>query len=156
MRTLFLTLLLFLPLSHILAVAEAPAEFMTRWVKTYNQNDAKLITAFYDESEDVDCLVSVGLWVRGYDAISKMYREDMAAVRFHDSKAEKMRSRIEGNTALVSFIHRFKYEIRETGDVYRIHIRTTATLLKDGESWKIIGEHSSPINGIERAVLVEE
>ena len=85
-----------------------------------------------------------------------MYHHDMKAIHFYDSKSEEMKHRMLGDVAVVSFIHKFKYLIRETGERYRIHIRTTATLRKDKGSWKIVSEHSSPIQGIERAVMIEE
>ena len=151
MRNL-LSIILFSLLSSLsLTAQETPSEFMGKWVESYNKNDAKSISSFYDQSEKTDCLISGGLWRRGFKAISKMYLEDMRDVRFYDSKAENIRSRTIGNTAVVSFIHRFKYEVKSSGVNYRIHIRTTATLLRDNKSWKIISEHSSPIAGIVRA-----
>lgn len=150
MRT-FLTLIL----STIVASAQqTPSEFMASWVAEYNRNDAKSIVAHYDDSEATDCLVSVGMWLEGYEEIEKMYHQDMEALRFYDSVAEGMKHRILGDAAVVSFVHKFKYLIKDTGERYRIHIRTTATLRKEKDSWKIVSEHSSPIKGIERAELI--
>ena len=128
---------------------------MTAWVDVYNKNDAKNIVSYYDQSEDTDCLVSVGMWLKGFKDIQNMYHQDMKALHFYDSKAEGMKHRLIGDVAVISFIHRFKYHILETGEHYRIHIRTTATLRKDKDSWKIVSEHSSPIKGIERAKLIK-
>ena len=151
MRTLFLFIF-----STVLASAQqSPSEFMTSWVGEYNKNNAKSIVAYYDSSEDTDCLVSVGMWLKGFKEIEKMYHQDMRVTHFYDSKAEGMKHRILGDVAVVSFIHKFKYLIRDTGVHYRIHIRTTATLRKDKNSWKIVSEHSSPINRIERAKIIK-
>ena len=128
---------------------------MTAWVNEYNKNDAKSIVAYYDRSEDTDCLVSVGMWLKGFKQIEQMYNQDMQACHFHDSKAEGMKHRRLGDVAVVSFVHKFKYLIHDTGERYRIHIRTTATLRKDKDTWKIVSEHSSPIKGIERAKLIK-
>lgn len=148
----FLTLLF----TTILAAAQqTPSEFMTAWVDEYNKNDAKAIVAYYDRSEDTDCLVSVGMWLKGFKEIEKMYQADMKAIHFYESKAEGMKHRILGDVAVVAFIHKFKYLIRDSGERYRIHIRTTATLRKDKDSWKIVSEHSSPIKGIERAKIIQ-
>lgn len=108
--------------SGTLAYAQqTPSEFMASWVAEYNNNDPATIVSYYDRSEDTDCLVSVGIWLKGFDEIEQMYHQDMGAIHFYDSRAEGMRHRILGETAVVSFIHRFKYRFRDTGDRYRIH-----------------------------------
>ena len=150
-RTFFLLIV-----STVIASAQqSPSDFMNAWVDTYNKNDAKIIVSYYDQSEDTDCLISAGLWRRGYKQIKDMYFQDMKDVRFYDSRAEGMKHRILGDTAVVSFVHKFKYAVREVGVHYRIHIRTTATLRRYKESWKIVSEHSSAIDGIERATIVK-
>jgi len=137
-------------------IQQTPSKFMAAWVDEYNKNDAKAIVEYYDESEETDCLVSFGMWFKGFKNIEKMYHRDMKACQFYDSKAEEMKHRMLGDVAVVSFVHKFKYMIHESGAHYRVHIRTTATLRKDKESWKIVSEHSSPIKGIQRAILIPE
>lgn len=147
---------LFYIATSICAVADqSPIAFMKAWVEAYNKNNANAIIACYDQSEKTECLVSNGMWFKGYEDIRKMYQQDMKAIRFYDSVAEGMKQRILGEVAVVSFVHRFKYLIHETDVHYRIHIRTTATLKKHGDSWKIVSEHSSPIKDIERAKVIE-
>jgi len=124
------------------------------WVKAYNTNDAESISDFYEKSEKIDLLVSEGFWLTGHDAVQKMYNNDMKVLRFYDSSAEEMKHRIIDNIALVSFIHKFKYLIKESKENYAIHIRTTATLRKTKNGWKIMSEHSSAINGIQRKSLI--
>ena len=75
-------------------------------------------------------------------------------VPYYD-EAEDMKHRLIGDVTVISFIHKFKYHILKTREYYLIHIRTTATLRKDKDSWKIVSEHSSPIIGIERAKLIK-
>lgn len=125
-------------------------DFMKSWVAGYNDNDGEAMASYYDRSEETDCLVSAGLSIKGFEAIKNMYVQDMQALRFYDSKAEEMKQRLLGDVAVVSFIHKFKYVILDGEVHFRIHIRTTATLRKDKDSWKIVSEHSSPIHGIER------
>lgn len=155
MRTIITLLLCSLFLAPFLHADETPTEFMGKWVESFNKNDAKLMTSFYDDSEEIDVLVSNGSWFRGHNRLKEMYAQDMKEVVFYDSKAERMKSRIVGDIAVVSFIHQFKYEVKSLAVKYRIHIRTTATLKKHAKSWKIISEHSSAIKGIERAEEVE-
>jgi len=152
-KTIFIC---FIYLNSILVVSaeQSPSDFMKAWVATFNQSDANKILAYYDSSEETDCFVSMGRSFKGYKKISQMYQQDMTALRFYDSTSEAMKHRIVGEAAVVSFIHKFKYVIKETNVHYRIHIRTTVVLKKDKNSWKIISEHSSPIKGIERAKVI--
>jgi len=150
------TLLLLIFSTMLASAQQSPSEFMTSWVAAYNKNDAKDIASYYDDSEDTDCLVSIGGWFKGFKAIEKMYRQDMEVIQFYDSKAEGMKHRLFGDVAVVSFIHKFKYLIEDTGVRYRVHIRTTATLRKDKDTWKIVSEHSSPIKGIERSTIIKK
>ncbi|WP_269541740.1 nuclear transport factor 2 family protein [Cerasicoccus fimbriatus] len=60
----------------------------------------------------------------------------------------------EGDTALVSFEHFFKYYVRPDKSRWQIHIRTTMPLRREGDGWKIIQEHSSPIQDIPRATRI--
>lgn len=138
------------------AAEETPSEFMLRWVEAYNGNNAEVMASFYENSEEVDCLVSAGIWLRGFKEIREMYFKDMKAVRFYNSEAEQMRHRLVGKgTAVVSFIHKFKYELRDLGQHSRTHIRTTVTLRQVGTKWKIVSEHSSAIQGVERVEMIE-
>jgi len=139
-----------------LSAQETPSEFMQRWVEAYNANNGEVMASFYENSEEVDCLVSAGIWLRGFKEIREMYINDMKAVRFYESAAEQMRHRqLDENTAVVSFIHKFKYELRDLGEHSRTHIRTTVTLRRIGRIWKIASEHSSAIQGIERVQSIE-
>lgn len=152
MRTFLIVLL-----SSVLASAQqSPRAFMTSWGAAFNKNDAKTLVSYYDPSEDTDCLVSDGTSRNGFKLIKEMYEQDMKAVHFYDSKTEEMRHRILGNAAVVSFVHKIKFLIRETGEHRQIHVRTTAALRKDNKSWKIVSEHSSPIKGIERAKTIQK
>lgn len=149
-------LLLALGLMASLAAEETPSEFMQRWVKAYNGNNGEVMASFYEKSDELDCLISAGIWLRGFKEIREMYLRDMKAVRFYESAAEEMRHRSLGdNAALVSFIHKFKYEIRHQKQHVRSHIRTTVTLRKVGEEWKIASEHSSAIKDIERVQMID-
>lgn len=139
-----------------LPAEETPSEFMQRWVQAYNGNNGEVMASFYENSPEVDCLVSVGVWLRGFKDIREMYIRDMQAVRFYESQAEQMRHRqLSETTAVVSFLHRFKYELRDLGQHSLTQIRTTVTLRKVGNVWKIASEHSSAIQGVERVRQIE-
>ncbi|MEM8866380.1 MAG: nuclear transport factor 2 family protein [Planctomycetota bacterium] len=130
--------------------------FMDEWVDSFNGNDAKKISAFYEVDERVEMLGSNGLTLKGHEKIAESYRNDMKAVRFYDSKSQEMRIRVFDKTALASFIHRFRYEILGDGRHCEVHIRTTTTLRQTELGWKIVLEHSSAIQGIERVKFLED
>lgn len=129
---------------------------MDAWVESFNENDPEKISAFYEMDERVEMLVSNGLALRGHKAISNSYARDMKGVRFFDSESRKMKIRVFDQTALVSFVHRFKYEILADGTARQVHIRTTTTLRHTNDGWLIVMEHSSPIHGIERERVIKK
>ncbi|MEM6885894.1 MAG: hypothetical protein AAF571_12770, partial [Verrucomicrobiota bacterium] len=88
------TILIFFCTTALACAQQTPSEFMTAWVEEFNQNDPAAIIAYYDESEDTDCLVSFGLWLKGFEQIKQMYHQDMTACQFYDSKAEEMTHRL--------------------------------------------------------------
>lgn len=155
-RNLIVTLTLVLALSGIplaLAAEEAepkPQQIIQQWAATFNKNDAELLSAFYDRSDELEVVVSAGVRHRGFDALKKAYVDDMAAVQFYDSAAIEPSTRILGDTAIVSFEHKFKARIKQDNSRWQIHIRTTTVLKRMDGEWKIVLEHSSPIMGIER------
>ncbi len=144
-----------LPISQAEEDEASVRRFMNEWVASYNKNDPKLISAFYEADVRVEMLVSNGRSVRGHENISASYDNDMKAVRFYDSKSQAMRIRVFDKTALVSFIHRFKYEILWDRTHREVHIRTTTTLHQTKNGWRIVMEHSSAIQGIEREKIIE-
>ena len=158
MRYIIYTLILtFSALANASEISEASSkEFIQSWAKSFNKNDPKAISAFYEKDKRVDMLVSVGLWLHGYDAILESYTTDMKLLKFSDSKIKNLRSRVFDKTALVSFEHFFKYRILSDNTLWSIHIRTTTTLKHTDEGWRIVMEHSSPIKGVNRATLIEQ
>ncbi|MFK7911073.1 MAG: nuclear transport factor 2 family protein [Akkermansiaceae bacterium] len=130
--------------------------FVLKWGQAFNKNDSKYISSFYDQDKRLDMLTSSGAWLKGYEAIEKSYRDDMKALKFSDSNIKNIQLRTYAKTALVSFEHQFKYRILSENVLWRIHIRTTMALRHTDKGWKIAMEHSSPLQGIERAVKVEE
>jgi len=125
-------------------------ERVDAWVETFNENDPEGMADFYEDTEDLDMLVSAGLWHRGIREVKKAYENDKKYWEYYDSNAKKRHIRVLENMALVSFEHRFKLRSLEKDLNLQIHIRTTMTMRKIDSEWKIVSEHSSPINGIDR------
>lgn len=129
-------------------------KFVSDWSESFNRNDPDRISAFYENDERVEMLVSKGLTVRGRQAIAESYEQDMKGVRFYDSEIQALKLRVFEKSALVSFVHRFKYEVRGEGTRLQIHIRTTMALHHTEAGWRIAMEHSSAIHGVERERVI--
>ena len=134
----------------------AAQQFIVKWVLSFDENNSKLISGFYEVDDRVEMLASNGLSLKGYEAIAESYRLDMKAVRFYDSKSRDLRVRVLGDTAIATFEHRFKYENRGDGTHRQIHVRTTSVLRMTKQGWRIAMEHSSAIRGIQREKLIRE
>lgn len=136
-------------------LAETPTDFIKRWGQDFNKNDPKIISKFYEQSEDLDMLVSVGLWHKGFDEMFAAYKGDSEQIEYYDSTLKDLKVRTFDNTALVSFKHLFKFKVLATGERVQVHIRTTSTLRKIDGKWLIVLEHSSPIKDQPRVVRIK-
>ncbi len=128
----------------------SPEDFIKAWAAAFNNNKPEELIEWYDRSEKTELLVSTGKTFRGPKGIAFAYETDKDAVRFYDSEALRIRTRTLGETALASFEHKVKLRILADDQRYQIHVRTTSVLHRVEGEWKIVLEHSSPIEGIER------
>lgn len=129
--------------------------FADKWVAAFNANDVDKHLAYYDRSKELQVIVSAGVQHNGIDAMKKAYAESYGGFEFSNSNARNMKSRVLGETAIVTFEHRFKIRDRQFGDRFQIHIRTSLVLKRKAGDWQIIHEHSSPIEGIDRFVEID-
>ena len=136
-------------------LAETPSDFIKRWAEDFNKNDPKVISKFYEKSDELDMLVSVGLWHQGFDEMFNAYKKDSEQIKYYDSTIKDVKVRTFDNTALVSFKHLFKFKVFATGERVQVHIRTTSTLRRKEGKWLIVMEHSSPIMDQPRAILIK-
>ena len=132
-----------------------PQSVVSNWAAAYNSNDADALSEFYEQSKEIEMITSSGNRFHGYDAVQKGYVDDFKRIRFYDSKADKISTRVIGNVALALFEHQFKMEFKEDNSKWRVHIRTTSVLKRSDGRWKIITEHSSAIRGIERMTRID-
>ncbi len=108
--------------------------------------------AFYDRSEKTEVLVSSGFRYQGFKAVEEAYRDDQKRLRYYDSTAKNVATRVLGNTAIATFEHRFRIHFLEDDSRWQIHIRTTSVMHRLDDEWKIVLEHSSSIQGVERMI----
>ena len=138
------------------AAGDSAQNVIKNWVATINQNNPDKLLAFYDESEETEVVVSAGLRFRGYKALQKAYKDAFKEVRHYDSSAKDVRTRLLGDTAIVTFQHMLKIHVAADDSHWQMHIRTTSILHRSEKKWKIVLEHSSPIRGVERMTRIEE
>ncbi|MEE2639079.1 MAG: nuclear transport factor 2 family protein [Planctomycetota bacterium] len=125
------------------------------WVRAFNENKAEKLLDFYDRSGDLMVVVSSGLAHQGFEDIDKIYQQQFKEVEFFDSKAKNLKTRVFEKSAIVQMEHLVKARVKKDESILQIHIRTTLVFhLKNG-NWKILGEHSSPISGIERIRVLQ-
>jgi len=138
------------------ATADSAENFVKDWVATFNKNDPAKILAFYDGSKEIEVISSSGMRYRGYKAVQKAYRDAEKEVRFYDSSAKEIGTRILGDTAFVTFEHLFKSHVLADESRWQVHIRTTSVLHRAENKWKIVLEHSSSIRGVKRMTRIED
>jgi len=134
----------------------SPKQFISNWASAFEKDDHKPLLDFYDQSEEVEMIVSAGTRIQGYREIQKSMKNDFNGVKFSDSEIEKVTVRKLGDTALIAFEHKFKLEFKENKTRWQAHIQTTSVLNRKGGVWKIVLEHSSPIKGIDRYVQIHD
>ena len=152
--------LLFLCLTPALhaneAEAETPAAFIKRWASAFTSNASEKMLAFYEPSKETEVIISAGLRFQGSEAISKLYYEAQQEVKFRKSNVTKIHSRILGETAVVTFEHAFETEAVADKSVWRGHVRTSTVLRRVKNTWNIVLEHSSPIDGVDRIRRIQQ
>lgn len=142
--------------SHAIGVDTDSAQaVVTEWVAVVNANDAAKFLSFYDDSQETVVIVSSGRRHEGYAVLSAAFKDDLKAIRFYDSSASAMHARLLGDTAIVTFEHRFKIEALTDGSRWQFHVQTTSVLNRLQGRWRIVMEHSSPIQGSERMTRID-
>lgn len=151
--------LLMLILCNSTAQAENPADegvkkFIKNWAEAFNKNDTEKHVEFYDQSDKTEMVISAGMRHKGIKEIRTAYEKDQKEIRYSDSSIKIKSIRVLGETALISFEHKFRINVISDKSKWQVHIRTTTVLHKIKNQWKIVLEHSSPIQGIDRIQAV--
>ena len=150
-------LILLLSVGSAGAEEEATLESRVKeWAAAFNKNDPKLMAGFYDNTEELNMMVSMGLWWKGIEEVKTIYKEDAKHVVYYDSKVQNVRLRDLGDTGLAAFEHLYKLKAIDGWPKFRVHIRTTMTWRKMAGDWKIVSEHSSAMDGVERILRLYE
>lgn len=136
--------------------ADAPAkpaspEYVLRdWTKAWRTSKVVAMTAFYEDSKDIVAWESSGKVRQGTAGIRQMYQDAFDEVVFDATALEELKVRQEGN---IAWAHgRFKADTTVRADKSRwlLHVRASFVLKREGDSWKIVFEHFSPLADIPR------
>jgi uncharacterized protein (TIGR02246 family) len=138
------------------SAADPPKEFIKSWAAAFDENDPAKIASFYDRSEETELVLSAGLRIQGFKAIEKFYQDDHESAKYYESTPKKFAVRVLDDTALVTFEHQLKIRLLSDDSRWQVHVRTTSVLHRVDDKWKIVLEHSSPINGIERVTPIDD
>jgi len=158
MKLIKLMTLLMVGLLYVPVLSAEENELKTRvkgWVNAYNTNDLETMTEFYEDSDKVNILISVGVWNKGVKEYKKLLKQDIEEVEFYDSHLKDLTVRDMGEFGVAGFVHKFKMKTKQGEKRIQAHVRTTMTLRKINGVWKVIQEHSSPILGVPRHTEIE-
>ncbi len=162
MRYLVLTLMVFNPgfgqmvFSEDQPTTQSATQNVKAWIQAFTENDADGLLKFYEDSADVTVVVSSGQRYQGHKELGDIYRKQFEEAQFFESTSKNLSAKVAENSAIVHFEHLLKFRLPEDDSKWQVHIRTTIVLqLKNGK-WKIIGEHSSPMNGVDRISKIDD
>jgi len=134
---------------------DAVDEFAVKWTANFVTNDAKKMMSFYEKSDKLEIRMSSGAKIMGFDKLNEFYASEFKSVRFFHSEPKKISGRNFGSSAVVSFEHVFRFKVPDES-IMEGHIQTVLVLRKIEGKWKIINEHSSPIENVPRIKSVKE
>jgi ketosteroid isomerase-like protein len=132
------------------AAAASPEGVLRDWTKAWRTSKVAAMTAFYEDSKDVVAWESSGKVREGAAGIRQMYEEAFDEVIFDAASLEELKIRQDGNTAWAHGRFKADTTVRADKSRWRLHVRSSFVLKRDGESWKIVFEHFSPMADIPR------
>jgi ketosteroid isomerase-like protein len=130
--------------------AASPEQVLRDWAKAWRSSKVAAMTAFYEDSKEVVAWESSGKVREGAKEIRQMYQDAFDEVVFETAGLEELKVRQQGD---VAWAHgRFKADTTVHADKSRwlLHVRASFVLKREGESWKIVFEHFSPLPDIPR------
>jgi ketosteroid isomerase-like protein len=145
-----LTTLVFAASAALPAAAASPEEVLRDWTKAWRTSKVAAMAAFYEDSKDVVAWESSGKVRDGAAGIRQMYEDAFNEVVFDAASMEELKIRQEGNTAWAHGRFRADTTVRADKSRWRLHVRSSFVLKRDGDTWKIVFEHFSPLADIPR------
>jgi ketosteroid isomerase-like protein len=132
------------------ARAASPEQVLRDWAKAWRSSKIAAMTAFYEDSKEVVAWESSGKVRAGATGIRQMYQDAFEEVVFDAAVLEELKVREQGD---VAWAHgRFKADTTVHADKSRwvLHVRASFVLTRDGDTWKIVFEHFSPLADVPR------
>jgi ketosteroid isomerase-like protein len=108
------------------------------------------MTVFYEDSKEVVAWESSGKVRAGAAGVRQMYQDAFDEVVFDSAILEDLKVRQDRN---IAWAHgRFKADTTVRADKSRwvLHVRSSFVLKRQGDTWKIVFEHFSPLADVPR------
>ena len=126
------------------------------WAKALEAGDEEAATKFYSSSEDVIAIESKGTVRKGTEGIRQMYVDAFKEVIFKNVNVNPIQVSLGDDYGFVYFILRTHTQMKEDKSNWELHVQATWLVRKEGEAWKVIAEHISPIEGVPRVKNLDE
>jgi ketosteroid isomerase-like protein len=134
---------------------QAVRDFIDNWCAAFVQHDTDTMVDHYLDSPGTQLIVSGGDQYSGFAAITEIYKQSFEEVEFASVRMQDLTIAVAGNTAFVTGKFSAETRVRDIDQSYMTQCRTSLSLARVGEDWKIVGEHSSPLPGVERIARIK-
>jgi uncharacterized protein (TIGR02246 family) len=127
-----------------------PKQFLESWAEAWKSNNVDKLLSFYENSKDVVTVSSSGHLHKGTAEVRKMYEAAFGEATWERVTLEGLEIRHDGNVAWGTC--RFKADFAPKAGKEKLIFASQGSFVlhKQGESWKIVLEHYSPIADVPR------
>ena len=130
---------------------EASAKsFLRSWQEAFNNNDAKKHLQLYSRQGNLKVILAKGGKPLDYKQLVQEYEEAYDHVEFLNSKLKFESLSATKNIAWAVAIHETDFRDKESKRKFHLHVRTSFVLKKVRDRWRIVLEHSSPVENVPR------
>ncbi|NBV44511.1 MAG: SgcJ/EcaC family oxidoreductase [Planctomycetia bacterium] len=126
------------------------------WAEAYKAGDVEKMAALYSNSDRVTLITSTGKLIKGIEGARAMYKVDFVAAKRNKITLNDMFVNQLGDIAWVTFKYTADFAKTDDNSKWQLNSRGTMVLKKEDGKWKIVQEHFSPRDDIERLTPVKE
>ena len=120
------------------------------WCAAFVEGEAGKMRDFYLDDANIELVFSTGDRCTGIGDLMLIYEESFQASTFTKAGFDDLAVIVAGSSGFATGRFTCETRTRDREDRWRIVCRTSLSLARLDDEWKIIGEHSSPIEGTER------
>ncbi len=134
--------------------AEDARAFLTSWCRAIESEDVDRVIHLYEGSPEALVISSLGAEYRGPRDIRSMYVQACQEVDFLEVRFEGLEVRRRGSVAWATGKLHAKSQLRADETRWKLAVRATFVLVREGDGWRISLEHASVIPGTDRVQKV--